>query len=104
VPELGYSILQTLFSAYKSSAAEALLAERGHIDSSHQMIDATLEYAFDCYLPRAPAEKMSVDKLVKPAQSLPANGPHLAPYRRVWVVCLVRSDFFIPPSVRCRTN
>ena len=32
-------------SAYKSSAAEALLAERGHIDSSHEMIDATLEYA-----------------------------------------------------------
>jgi len=31
--------------AYKSSAAEALLAERGHIDSSHQMIDATLEQA-----------------------------------------------------------
>lgn len=34
-----------LSSAYKSSAAEALLAERGRIDSSHQMIDATLEYA-----------------------------------------------------------
>jgi Golgi SNAP receptor complex protein 1 len=32
-------------SAYKSSAAEALLAERGRIDSSHQMIDATLECA-----------------------------------------------------------
>lgn len=30
-------------SAYKSSAAEALLAERGRIDSSHQMIDTTLE-------------------------------------------------------------
>ena len=30
-------------SAYKSSAAESLLAERGRIDSSHQMIDATLE-------------------------------------------------------------
>ncbi|KAI0275131.1 V-snare-domain-containing protein [Gloeopeniophorella convolvens] len=31
--------------AHKSSAADALLAERGHIDSSHQMIDATLECA-----------------------------------------------------------
>jgi len=31
--------------AYKSSATEALLAERGHIDSSHQMIDATLDQA-----------------------------------------------------------
>ncbi|KAH9982976.1 hypothetical protein BGW80DRAFT_57032 [Lactifluus volemus] len=29
--------------AYKSSAAEALLAERGPIDNSHEMIDATLE-------------------------------------------------------------
>jgi Golgi SNAP receptor complex protein 1 len=33
--------------AYKSSAAEALLAERGRIDSSHQMIDATLEQAHE---------------------------------------------------------
>jgi len=33
--------------AYKSSAAEALLAERGHIDSSHQMIDSTLEQAHE---------------------------------------------------------
>jgi len=31
--------------AYKSSAAEALLAERGRIDSSHEMVDATLEQA-----------------------------------------------------------
>jgi len=31
--------------AYKSSAAESLLAERGRIDSSHQMIDATLDQA-----------------------------------------------------------
>jgi len=31
--------------AYKSSAAESLLAERGRIDSSHQMIDETLEQA-----------------------------------------------------------
>jgi Golgi SNAP receptor complex protein 1 len=37
--------LKFLSSAYKSSAAEALLAERGRIDSSHQMVDATLEYA-----------------------------------------------------------
>lgn len=36
-----------LSSAYKSSAAEALLAERGRIDSSHQMIDDTLEYALN---------------------------------------------------------
>ncbi|KAH9982979.1 v-SNARE protein [Lactifluus volemus] len=33
--------------AYKSSAAEALLAERGRIDSSHEMIDATLEQAHE---------------------------------------------------------
>ena len=32
-----------LSSAYKSSAAETLLEERGRIDSSHLMIDATLE-------------------------------------------------------------
>ncbi len=38
-------------SAYKSSAAEALLAERGRIDSSHQMIDATLECALIHLLP-----------------------------------------------------
>jgi hypothetical protein len=36
-----------LSSAYKSSAAEALLAERGRIDSSHEMIDATLECVFN---------------------------------------------------------
>ncbi len=42
---LAYSIPKFLSSAYKSSATESLLAERGRIDSSHQMIDATLEYA-----------------------------------------------------------
>jgi len=31
--------------AYKSTAAEALLVERGRIDSSHQMMDATLDQA-----------------------------------------------------------
>jgi len=31
--------------AYKSSAAEALLVERGRIDSSHQMVDDTLDQA-----------------------------------------------------------
>lgn len=34
-------------SAYKAaheSDADALLAERGHIDNSHAMIDSTLEY------------------------------------------------------------
>jgi golgi SNAP receptor complex member 1 len=35
-----------LSSAYKSSATEALLAERGRLDSSHDMIDATLECVF----------------------------------------------------------
>lgn len=29
-------------SAYKSSAADALLSERGHIDNSHQMTDDML--------------------------------------------------------------
>ncbi|KAJ8084579.1 protein transport protein gos1 [Marasmius tenuissimus] len=31
--------------AYKSSAADSLLAERGRIDSSHRMTDELLEYA-----------------------------------------------------------
>ena len=31
-------------SAHKSSAADMLLAERGRIDSSHQMTDEILEY------------------------------------------------------------
>ncbi|PCH34201.1 V-snare-domain-containing protein [Wolfiporia cocos MD-104 SS10] len=33
--------------AYKSSAADALLAERGHIDSSHQMTDDILSQAYE---------------------------------------------------------
>ncbi|KAI0046612.1 v-SNARE protein [Auriscalpium vulgare] len=33
--------------AYKSSAADQLLAERGHIDDSHRMIDETLEQAYE---------------------------------------------------------
>jgi hypothetical protein len=32
-------------SAYKSSAADSLLAERGRIDSSHRMTDDILRYA-----------------------------------------------------------
>jgi hypothetical protein len=40
-----YSIPKVFSRAYKSSATEALLAERGRTDSSHQTIDATLEYA-----------------------------------------------------------
>ncbi|TFL03657.1 v-SNARE protein [Pterulicium gracile] len=32
--------------AYKSSAADSLLAERGRIDSSHRMVDDTLEQAY----------------------------------------------------------
>lgn len=47
LPGLVYLIPNFLSSAYKSSAAESLLAERGRIDSSHQMIDATLEYALN---------------------------------------------------------
>jgi len=34
-------------NAYKSSAAEQLLTERGHIDSSHRMVDDTLEQAYE---------------------------------------------------------
>jgi Golgi SNAP receptor complex protein 1 len=52
LPGLAYLTPEFLSSAYKSSAAEALLVERGHIDSSHQMMDATLEYAPTCDLPR----------------------------------------------------
>lgn len=37
---------QLLFSAYKSSAADSLLAERGRIDSSHQMTDDILQYVY----------------------------------------------------------
>ncbi|THH11591.1 hypothetical protein EW145_g533 [Phellinidium pouzarii] len=33
--------------AYKSSAAEALLTERGHIDSSHRMTDDILNQAYE---------------------------------------------------------
>ncbi|KAJ7675330.1 v-SNARE protein [Mycena rosella] len=33
--------------AYKSSAADSLLAERGHIDSSHRMTDDILEQAYE---------------------------------------------------------
>ncbi|KAF7337489.1 Golgi SNAP receptor complex member 1 [Mycena sanguinolenta] len=33
--------------AYKSSAADSLLAERGRIDSSHSMTDAMLEQAYE---------------------------------------------------------
>ncbi|KAI5121833.1 hypothetical protein M0805_003267 [Coniferiporia weirii] len=33
--------------AYKSSAAEALLTERGHIDSSHRMTDDILDQAYE---------------------------------------------------------
>jgi golgi SNAP receptor complex member 1 len=47
LPGLMYLIPKFLSSAYKSTAAESLLAERGQIDSSHQMIDATLEYALN---------------------------------------------------------
>ena len=40
-----------LFSAYKSSAADSLLAERGRIDSSHQMTDTIIEYVKFCAMP-----------------------------------------------------
>ena len=53
LPGLVYLTHKFLSSAYKSSAAEALLAERGRIDSSHQMIDATLEYALNRGFPVA---------------------------------------------------
>lgn len=33
-------------SAYKSSAADSLLAERGRIDSSHRMTDDIIEYVY----------------------------------------------------------
>ncbi|KAL4070702.1 V-snare-domain-containing protein [Scleroderma citrinum] len=33
--------------AYKSSTADSLLAERGHIDSSHRMTDEVLEQAYE---------------------------------------------------------
>ena len=41
-----FPFLTHLFSlsAYKSSAADSLLAERGRIDSSHRMTDDILQY------------------------------------------------------------
>ncbi|KAF5368580.1 hypothetical protein D9758_002182 [Tetrapyrgos nigripes] len=47
--------------AYKSSAADSLLAERGRIDSSHRMTDEILEY---------------IDKHMKRGQSSPVNVLH----------------------------
>jgi Golgi SNAP receptor complex protein 1 len=41
---------RTFPSAHKSSAADMLLAERGRIDSSHQMTDEILEYVHPYYL------------------------------------------------------
>lgn len=35
-----------MFSAYKSSAADSLLAERGRIDSSHRMTDDVIKSVF----------------------------------------------------------
>jgi Golgi SNAP receptor complex protein 1 len=49
-PGLVYLTPKFTSSAYKSSAAEALLVERGRIDSSHQMMDDTLEYALNRFL------------------------------------------------------
>jgi hypothetical protein len=57
LPGLVYLIPKFFSSAYKSSAAESLLAERGRIDSSHQMIDATLEYALNRGFLVAPTNK-----------------------------------------------
>ena len=42
-----YSFTLPISSAYKSSAADSLLAERGRIDSSHQMTDTIIQYVFD---------------------------------------------------------
>ena len=36
-----------MHSAYKSSAADSLLAERDHINSSHRMTDDMLAYVFN---------------------------------------------------------
>lgn len=42
--ELIYLHLHSAFkSSTNSSATDALLSERGHIDNSHRMADATLE-------------------------------------------------------------
>ena len=38
--------LMLYYSAYKSSAADSLLAERGRIDSSHNMTDDIIEFVF----------------------------------------------------------
>ena len=62
-------------SAYKSSAAEQLLTERGHIDSSHRMIDDTLEYADMILCARTINLNASfLGKLTRLAQSLHGSG------------------------------
>lgn len=72
-----YSLL--VCSAYKSSAADSLLAERGRIDSSHQMTDTIIQYvaAAAHYSIVACADSSAFipsDKHTKPAQNLAGKG------------------------------
>jgi Golgi SNAP receptor complex protein 1 len=65
-------------SAHKSSAADSLLAERGRIDSSHQMTDDILEYAI-CYL--AQSVFLISPYTVKPTRLAPNSPGNEGPLR-----------------------
>ncbi|KAG6842462.1 hypothetical protein C0991_007592 [Blastosporella zonata] len=63
--------------AYKSSTADALLAERGRIDSSHRMTDEVLEYGSPMFPPfRSTHQFIFKDKPMKHAQSLLGSARH----------------------------
>lgn len=64
-----------IFSAYKSSAADSLLAERGRIDSSHRMTDDILEYMLHFRVLCSLTDCL-IDKPMRLAQSLADNERH----------------------------
>lgn len=68
-------MLMLSYSAHKSSAADALLAERSRIDSSHRMTDEVLECVpFDQILSDCPT-KFSPGKHMRLALNLHVKGP-----------------------------
>ena len=67
---MGYLLTASSPSAYKSSAADSLLAERGRIDSSHRMTDDMLEYVLCLYFARrCLSNSMHIGKRTKLGQS-----------------------------------
>ena len=64
------------FSAHKSSAADMLLAERGRIDSSHQMTDEILECVHSHSVDESDPTNLRSrhpDKRTKPGRTFPGN-------------------------------